>query len=41
MVKLLNVSHTAMILHLHLKQKKKTHDTRYLIQPQNSVLDML
>lgn len=41
MVKLLQVSDTAMILRLHLKQNKKNPTIKYLIQPQNTMLNML
>lgn len=41
MVKLLQVSDTAMILRLHFKQNKKKYTIKYLIQPQNTMLNML
>lgn len=41
MVRLLQVSDTAMILHLHLKQKKPPHSVKYLINPLYIMLDVL
>lgn len=42
MVKLLQVSDTAMILHLHPKQKQPPpHTVKYLINPQYTMLDVL